>query len=276
MIIKTANLAEIKTMVAWAAAEGWNPGLNDAECYALADKNGFLVGYLNDEMVAAISAVKYQNFAFVGFYMVKPAFRGKGLGWQIWQHAMSGLKSCNVALDGVVEQQHNYQKSGFKLAHNNIRYQWQNQTRQSTQFSKSIEPSKQNQADKYLEAFFPATRTVFNQAWRQQSNAKALTLIENSLIKAFGVIRRCEEGYKVGPLFADNKTLAAQLLDDLCTQAEIGANIYLDVPEPNQQATDLVASKMAVKVFETARMYTGSVPDIQLKKTYGITSFEIG
>ena len=276
MEIKTANLAEIKTMVSWAAAEGWNPGLNDAECYALADKQGFLVGYQNSEMVAAISAIKYQDFAFIGFYMVKPAFRGKGLGWQIWQHAMSGLKSCNVALDGVVEQQHNYQKSGFKLAHNNIRYQWQNQASQLRQVSKGIEPSTQNTMDKYLEPFFPAPRVAFNHAWQQQSNAKALAVIENDLIKAYGVIRKCQEGYKVGPLFADNEILAAQLLDDLCTHAEVGANIYLDVPETNLSAKNLVASKMAVKVFETARMYTGSVPDIQLAKTYGITSFEIG
>ena len=92
----------------------------------------------------------------------------------------------------------------------------------------------------------------------------------------YGVIRKCQEGYKVGPLFADNEILAAQLLDDLCTHAEVGANIYLDVPETNLSAKNLVASKMAVKVFETARMYTGSVPDIQLAKTYGITSFEIG
>ena len=34
-----------------AAAEGWNPGLNDAECFFAADVNGFLIGELAGKMV---------------------------------------------------------------------------------------------------------------------------------------------------------------------------------------------------------------------------------
>jgi len=35
---------EIALAADWAAAEGWNPGLNDAACFATVDAAGFLIG----------------------------------------------------------------------------------------------------------------------------------------------------------------------------------------------------------------------------------------
>jgi len=95
-----------------------------AECYFTVDPQGFLIGQLDDDPVATISMVKYgQFFGFLGFYIVKPECRGKGYGMAIWQAGMHYLKGCNIGLDGVVDQQENYKKSGFKLAYRNIRYQ---------------------------------------------------------------------------------------------------------------------------------------------------------
>lgn len=110
--------------IAWAASEGWNPGLQDANCFYLADPDGFWIGLINKEPISVLSAVKYgNNFAFLGFYIVKPEYRGQGYGFQLWNTALKSLKNRNIGLDGVVAQQENYQKSGFKLAHRNIRYQ---------------------------------------------------------------------------------------------------------------------------------------------------------
>ena len=65
--------------VEWAAAEGRNPGENDADCFYAADANGFWVGCIvNDDddeelPIATISAVKYgTTFGFIGFYIVQP------------------------------------------------------------------------------------------------------------------------------------------------------------------------------------------------------------
>jgi GNAT superfamily N-acetyltransferase len=277
MKINTANADEIKTMAEWAAQEGWNSGKNDATVYPLADPNGFFVGYIENEMAACISAVKYQNFGFVGFYMVKPEFRGQGYGWQIWQHGMQYLNGCNVALDGVVEQQHNYRKSGFKLAHNNIRYQWHHQQHKAHQIQ-SLEanrwpmPSIQN----YLKDFFPADRSDFNEAWQNQDNASAYLLVEQDNIVAYGVIRSCQQGYKIGPLFANTPQNAEIILNDLTSTVEDMSLIYLDITDRNKAVLPLLDARNAEQVFETARMYTGDEPDINIEHTYGITSFEIG
>lgn len=94
---------EVDIAVEWAAKEGWNPGLHDADCYFTADTNGFLMGFLNDEPISVISVVRYgQTFGFLGFYIVKPEYRGKGYGIKIWNAGLKYLEGRTIGLDGVV------------------------------------------------------------------------------------------------------------------------------------------------------------------------------
>jgi hypothetical protein len=44
--IRVMRREEMTQAVDLAAAEGWNPGMNDAECFFAADTNGFLIGEL--------------------------------------------------------------------------------------------------------------------------------------------------------------------------------------------------------------------------------------
>ena len=50
---------DLDLAIEWAAAEGWNPGLDDAECFRAADPAGFLMGRLGGEPVVSISVVRY-------------------------------------------------------------------------------------------------------------------------------------------------------------------------------------------------------------------------
>lgn len=81
--------SEMDLAIAWAASEGWNPGKYDAKSIYQTDESGFLLGELNGEPVGCISAVAYDaHFGFLSFYIVKPQFRGQGLGIKIWKTAM--------------------------------------------------------------------------------------------------------------------------------------------------------------------------------------------
>lgn len=276
--IRTAGRDEVDTVVEWAAQEGWNPGLNDAHCYYGADNNGFLIGYLGDEAIASISVVKYDdNFGFLGFYIVKPEYRGMGYGLKVWNEGMKYLTGCNVGLDGVVDQQDNYTKSGFKLAFRNIRYEGKGGGKEvldkdvvdlnSLPFEEIIE---------YNSAFFPADRSRFIKEWISQDNCRALGIIQEGKLCGYGVIRPCREGYKIGPLFADTPKIAQSLFTSLKAVANSSDKVYLDVPEINSNAVELAETHNMSVVFETARMYTGEQPDLSHGRLYGITSFEIG
>lgn len=50
MHIRRMTRDELDTLIEWAAREGWNPGLDDAEAFWNADPDGFVAAELNGEM----------------------------------------------------------------------------------------------------------------------------------------------------------------------------------------------------------------------------------
>ena len=286
--IKTMTPEQVDTAVGWAEAEGWNPGLHDASCYLKADNSGFIGGFLQDQMIGCISAMRYSHdFGFIGFYMVQLPYRGQGYGIQLWQAAMQRLQGCNIGLDGVTEQQHNYQRSGFKLAYRNIRYQGvgvgsqlddPNLDEPNVNTAKLV-PLSELALDTllaYEQDYFPAARHNFTQAWIEQPDSRALALVHNNVVQGYGVIRRCQTGYKIGPLFADTADGADTLFQALIAPINPDQPVFLDVPEVNKHAMALAHRHGMQVSFETARMYSEEIPDISVARTYGVTSFEIG
>ena len=280
--IKVARFEDVELATKWAEYEGWNPGLHDAKFYYQVDTIGFYMGYLGDEPIASISVVKYDDdFGFLGFYIVKPEYRGQGYGYQLWQQALTHLDGCNVGLDGVVDQQDNYKKSGFKLAHRNICFVRkggviENIEQVDAENIKPLSSLEFNDIKKYCAAFFPADRQAFLKGWITQSDSVALGYVENGALKGIGVIRQCAPGYKIGPLFADSADIARALYLRLSGHVSENEDIFLDVPQVNDEAVKLAEQFAMRQCFETARMYTQTQPEIQLQRTYGITSFEIG
>lgn len=275
--IRSMRRDEIDMAIEWAAAEGWNPGLHDAAPFHAADPEGFLVGELDGEPVATISAIRYgSGFGFLGFYIVSPAFRGKGYGLRIWEAALARLAGRNIGLDGVVEQQDNYRKSGFSLAYRNVRYAGKaGNADKSAGVIDLAEVPFAVVAD-YDAAFFPDDRRGFLKSWLSQPDIHAYGVMHEGKLAGFGVVRPCRSGYKIGPLFADDAGLAEDLFQALQAGLPASASIYLDVPEVNGDAVALARRHGMQVVFETARMYTGEFPDLPLERLFGVTSFELG
>ncbi|MBB3059221.1 GNAT family N-acetyltransferase [Microbulbifer rhizosphaerae] len=276
--IKSATRKEVDIAISWAAAEGWNPGIYDADCYYTADPRGFLIGFLDEEPIATISVVKYSDtFGFLGFYIVKPEYRGHGYGLQIWNAGLQYLRGCNVGLDGVVAQQDSYKKSGFRLAFRNRRYEGVG----GGDFPINAEIVKLSSLPfetiaAYDRPFFPADRSHFIKAWIEQPECTALGIRDGGKLAGYGVLRKCRSGYKIGPLFADDPELAESLFLALRSAVQPSEPLYLDVPEINPAAVDLAKRYNMNVVFETARMYKGPEPDMPVNRIFGITSFEIG
>lgn len=276
--IRTMRPEEVATAVEWAAREGWNPGVHDAECYRAADPGGFLVGLDGGEPVATISAVRYgDDFGFIGFYIVRPDRRGNGLGLRIWQAALDHLGGRLIGLDGVVAQQHNYRKSGFGLAHRNIRYEGAGLGGQPDEADiVELHELPLETVLSYDRPFFPADRSAFIKAWITQPGSSALGIRRNGSLAGYGVIRACRSGCKIGPLFADDAAAAEALFTALASRAKPSDPVYLDVPQVNEAAVDLARRHGMRAAFETARMYTGEAPAIPLDRIFGVTSFEVG
>jgi len=274
--IRTMRPDEIALAADWAAAEGWNPGLADAACFATVDPGGFLIGERDGAPAATISCVNYDGrFAFLGFYIVRADLRGSGYGLRIWNAAIAHAGSRVIGLDGVVAQQENYKKSGFRLAYANIRYG-------GTVAAAAAPPGIIALGDvpfAVVEAsdatVFPAPRPAFLRAWIGAPGHIGCALLRDGRLAGWGVIRPCRQGRKIGPLVADSCATAETVLSALLAQAG-GGEIFLDVPSVNGEAVALAESLGLAPVFETARMYTGAVPPLRLERVFGVTTFELG
>lgn len=275
---RTMNRDEVALAVEWAAQEGWNPGLHDAATFHAADAQGFFVGVLGEEPVASISVVKYgTGFAFLGLYIVRPGFRGRGLGWALWQHGMASATGRQVGLDGVVAQQDNYRKSGFALAWRNVRYEGRGGSAVAPDARLvRLEAIPFETVRAYDQPFFPADRKAFLANWLAQHEAVGLGWLEGGALHGYGIARRCRRGWKMGPLFADGEAIADALFAALASHAAPADPVYLDIPEPNAAAVALTRRHAMRVVFETARMYTGTPPAVPMHRQYGITTFELG
>lgn len=145
----------INIHVRFAQLETWDLGKHDAATFFAADPNGFFGGELGQACLVYISlcAVTYRSCisqlclwrdilrrlwfrwllcvferapwkrVCVGRLGSLPDRLVCRYGLAVWKHMQEYLKGCKtVALDGVLEQEANYVKSGFKTAFNIVRY----------------------------------------------------------------------------------------------------------------------------------------------------------
>lgn len=274
-VIRTMNREEMDIAVEWAAQEGWNPGIHDAEVFFSTDPQGFFIGEIDKEPVGCISAVSYgDTFGFIGFYIIKPQFRKKGYGIQLWKRAMSYLGDRNIALDGVVAQQENYKKSSFKPAHRNIRFEGTG----TGVIDRSLVNLKNVDFNILLEydtKMFSIPRPGFLKKWIGHPRDASLGILEDNEIKGYGVIRKCRRGYKIGPIFANDAAGAESIFCSLAGRFP-GEPVFLDVPEVNPAAVALAEKYGMTRVFETSRMYTKNTEILPMENIFGITTFELG
>ena len=275
--IRSMRADEISIAIDWAAAEGWNPGLADDVCFAAVDREGFFIGELDGAPAATVSCVNYgKNFAFLGFYIVREDLRGRGYGLRIFDAAIAHARARVIGLDGVVAQQDNYRKSGFKLAYANIRYGGSiavPSARRADVIALADVPFAAVEA--YDRTVFPAPRTAFLRRWIATSGHVGHALLRDGRLAGWGVIRPCLRGRKIGPLVADNRAAAEAVLSALLASAGEG-EFFLVVAGINRNAVALAESFGLVPMFETARMYTGAIPQLQLERVFGVTTFELG
>ena len=122
---------------------------------------------------------------------------------------------------------------------------------------------------------FPAPRPAFLRAWIDTPGHVGRALMVDGRLAAWGVIRPCQKGWKVGPLVADDRVSAELVLASLVA-ASAGGEIFLDVPSVNADAVALAQSLKLAPVFETGRMYTGPIRPLRLERVFGVTTFELG
>ena len=281
MNIRQMTRDELDVLVEWAAREGWNPGLDDAEVFWATDPEGFVAAEIDGELIGGGSIVAYEKkYGFIGLFIVRPEYRGRGLGNLLWHELNRRLLArldadAAIGLDGVFNMQDYYARGGFRFVCRDLRFEGRGMDLPQSKGIIEASTVPFERIDAYDQRHFPAPRSRFLQRWIHQPGVHALAAVDGGEICGYTVIRPCRTGYKIGPLFAAKTDVAESLLVSIASRAS-GERIFLDVPAINTDALALVARYRMSEVFGCARMVLGPIPHLPDGEIFGVTTFELG
>ncbi|MBT9382884.1 GNAT family N-acetyltransferase [Pseudooceanicola sp. CBS1P-1] len=254
---RTARPEELSLMLGWAAAEGWNPGLADAVPFHAADPEGFFVAECDGAVVACISVVNHSpDFAFLGFYICAPEFRGQGIGKALWDHALAHAGTRCIGLDGVAAQEANYAASGFVRAGASRRFAG-TLTPETDAEIRDVGPQDLAALARVDLEATGIVRPAFLFEWLKAGADRVSVALEED--QGFATIRRCGSGVKIGPIIAPDTALALRLARAALARLP-SETVFIDVAPGNLALAEALEGLGFEETFATARMYRGDPP----------------
>ncbi|CAH1241148.1 Hypp6318 [Branchiostoma lanceolatum] len=303
---QVTSVSEVCLMLEWATAEGWHPGVYDAESSYRQDPAGFYLAEVDGVPIGGASLVKYEeHFAFLGYLITKPAFRGKGYARRIIEAILEapGMSNRNIGLDGMTHLQDTYSRIiGVQFAWKNSRFRGvgtdsfkgvkQNDNPAALVSAKEVDFEHLCVFDTSV---FGTPRPTFLKSWISQPGMVTLAAVtttasseddersKQTRISGYGCIRLCVESYndvnfsrKIGPIFAESAAVGSQLFEALVSSVPLGIPFYIDIPQPNENAMEIARETGLELVFETARMFTKGSGGVKCSMIYGLTTLELG
>ena len=266
-IRKISSVEEVAYFIEMEVKEGWKPGIDDAECYYVADPTGFFVGELDGKKIATVSLVKNENklAAFIGIFVVEVSFRGKGYGKKMFEMALASCDpSYNIGLDAITKYAGLYEEYGFKKAWTHSQYKIDPAVVVATSLAKHsdiiVKPAVEvdfSQLVNYDALMFGSLRHSFLKKWITAPHSRNFAAVNsNGELLGYTVIRKvvgADQGYKIGPLFANEPDVARHLLTaaaEFASTTPYDRYVYIIVPvDRNSQAVELVKEMNGVYGF---------------------------
>ncbi|XP_068750389.1 holothin acyltransferase-like isoform X2 [Montipora capricornis] len=266
--------------------EGWRPGLKDAECFLACAPSGAFVGELNGKPICCGTAVKYgDSFIFGGSYIVSNEYRGKGYGRMFLDGLSRMISSRRIAISAQLHYEEMYKRKGFRSQFYGARFDFHLPTAM-TRFSeisekcpleiKCIEEVNLEALSVYDTTVFGFERQAFLSKWLRVPGSHARVAIDSEgSVVGYTVAQPMfvkEEGYQIGPLFADSEAIAERLLKAVfeeLLQEQPAPPVFIDAP--TKKATEMGERLQGKRWFEHVYMVMNDIPDARFDKWFGIT-----
>ncbi|OAL53898.1 hypothetical protein IQ07DRAFT_560356 [Pyrenochaeta sp. DS3sAY3a] len=186
---------------------GWNRAEDDAKTHYQVAQNGknwlLLFPDSSPQAGGCVVAFTYPNgTGWVAFFIMNSSLRGQGLGRALWTEMENTFRANGtsvIGLDGVQEQVETYKRRGFEDC-----------------------------------ARIPLMHTGLDRAayWTADAlpsriHAYGYATISNAQLTGFVYVRRCELGYRIGPLYAETYTQAKQLLHRAMNETAASNGSYI-------------------------------------------------
>ncbi|KAL6703674.1 hypothetical protein ACN47E_009448 [Coniothyrium glycines] len=269
---------------------GWNRDKSDAEGHFLACQNGktwlHIIPDSSTRPEGSVMACIYPNrTGWVGCFIMNAAFRGKGLGRELWKEMDITFRRyaiTKIGLDGVPEQVNTYKRRGFESVG-----EIPCMTRSSldckpattpVNLEEGVELQDLRDIDSKELAKLDLEHTGLDRTayWVDASQTTrrgcfGFGIVKEGKLTGFIFVRNVENGSRFGPLYAETYAEAKQLLHKAMNDARRSAGYHTEVfgnnPEARRVFEDL-GWEYAGLTFDRMWLH-GRVPEEQLETGKG-------
>jgi len=306
-IRQVANKSELDFFFQQASILQWNPcPLDLSNVFFDIDKKGFFVCVRSttmakggggeegkeeeeeEEVIGCVSAVRHSaDYAFLGYFIVLEEYQRRGIGTALFRTALqhAGRERC-IGLDGVVEQQSNYSRSGFAPCYDVLRFVGHgitatNRTATNRTATNRTAPSLGdscccNRIVCISEVDFAEVVALDRKIHACERGPLLARLFampgvcvkacidDTGSVLAYGALRPGADRPRIGPLVSPTRAMAHALLEDLLLAGSVGPGdeYSMDVPAASLEGVALAQtlSTTGGSSYQCARMYRPASP----------------
>jgi GNAT superfamily N-acetyltransferase len=282
--IRPMSRDELDVVLDWADAEGWNPGLSDADVFWRIDRAGLWAIDVDGILVGSGATIAHgTDHVVIGLVHVRPEHRRQGIATRTFPWLVDGALSrmppgTTVSLD-VPDHLHDLaERFGFHPVRRIARMVGRAiETRRGAHSGelRALASVPVDAVVDYDAAHVGALRRDLLETWIHPVGGFSLGVYEGQRLRGMAVMRPARRGYRIGPLFADDPDIAEELMGAL-SRMVLGHTISLDVPTDNPQALALAARHGLAETSSVVHLELGDVRPAPEGSVYAITSIEIG
>lgn len=278
MDVRPMTPSDFARVFDWLPTERLNPPLNLLDWYDAFDEDALHIGVVDGEKVAACFGSRFQGeLGHVGPVVVKPARRGLGYGQQIWQAVLAAMGSGPLVIHPTPEFAQHSERYGFVQDWFNLRMTGTVQARRTDESGMSLHTEVPlGELVRYDTEASGLVRPRMLQVLYAQPGTCTLVFRQGGMLRGVGSIRPSRQGFRIGPLFADDAAIAGRLFDVLCSRAGTGQMVTIDVPDANPAALEVMTSRGFAATARALRMSRGRVPPLRLDRVFGATVWVSG
>ena len=258
--------SDIPRFLALAEREGWICEPEEFTFLLRTFPEGCFVDRQRGESVAFITAIKYDNSAWIGNLIVDEKLRGQGIGSRLMRTALSALHNAGAKTIWLTASELGapiYSGLGFTVMDTIQRWRGYGTIRPALAtavsditFEKLAEIDRRGWGDNRVTLLCEAFQTG---TYRMKSNG-------------FIVSHRSPNGIQLGPWGALQPGTAESLFHSVLSVNPEGEGIFLDLPEANHHAAGLLESAGFMVTGTTLLMVHGTTPEYRPEFIYAMAS----
>ncbi|MBN1682165.1 GNAT family N-acetyltransferase [Candidatus Bathyarchaeota archaeon] len=273
---RLANSGDIDFWMSLIEIVGWDNTLNDVKRSLFLEPEGCFIANINNKNVGIVNSYLYGKIGWIGNLIVKPEFRGRGIGKELMNHAINRLKLNGVEsirLDSVEKAVNLYNRIGFQHEFKSLRFICKSEKRDTRNVT-LIKPSELNEIFRLDKKYCGYERQKFLKKIREEFPKLCYKISIEGKIQGYIMARFLNNSFKIGPWVCNPKYTieAEELLFAVMKQAE-GYELKVGILEPNKNAIDIVEKNSFIRLPSSYRMCLGNFKKLgKIEGIFGIGS----